>query len=99
MNKLLLIVLILATSVVVTTAQTTAFVGVNVIPMDRERLLANQTVIVRKGVIAEIGDARKSKGSERRGSRRRKGPVSNSGSGRYAHAPAFGRRRVSRFDR
>jgi len=42
-------------------AQTTAFVGVNVIPMDRERVLANQTVIVRSGVIAEIGDAGKVK--------------------------------------
>jgi imidazolonepropionase-like amidohydrolase len=40
---------------------TTAFVGVNVIPMDRERLLQNQTVIVRGGVIAEIGDAKKVK--------------------------------------
>ena len=27
-------------------AQTTAFVGVNVIPMDRERVLTDQTVIV-----------------------------------------------------
>ncbi|HEX6187137.1 MAG TPA: amidohydrolase family protein [Pyrinomonadaceae bacterium] len=61
MNKLLLLVVILAASVVVTTAQTTAFVGVNVIPMDRERVLANQTVIVRKGVIAEIGDEKKVK--------------------------------------
>src|SRR5687767_468206 len=59
MKKLLFIVLTLAASVIVTTAQTTAFVGVNVIPMDRERVLANQTVIVRKGVIAEIGDAKK----------------------------------------
>ena len=42
-------------------AQTTAFVGVNVIPMDRERVLANQTVIVRDGVIAEIGDAKRVK--------------------------------------
>lgn len=42
-------------------AQTTAFVGVNVIPMGRERVLANQTVIVRNGVIAEIGDAKKVK--------------------------------------
>jgi imidazolonepropionase-like amidohydrolase len=40
---------------------TTAFVGVNVIPMDRERLLRNQTVIVRDGVIAEIGEAKKVK--------------------------------------
>ena len=42
-------------------AQTTAFVGVNVIPMDRERVLANQTVVVKNGVIAEIGDTSKVK--------------------------------------
>lgn len=42
-------------------AQTTAFVGVNVIPMDRERVLTNQTVLVRNGAIAEIGDAKKVK--------------------------------------
>ena len=40
-------------------SQTTAFVGVNVIPMDRERVLQNQTVLVKIGVIAEIGDASK----------------------------------------
>jgi imidazolonepropionase-like amidohydrolase len=36
-------------------AQTVAFVGVNVIPMDKERVLENQTVLVRDGIIAEIG--------------------------------------------
>ena len=41
--------------------QTVAFVGVNVVPMDRERLLANQTVVVRGGVITDIGDAKKVK--------------------------------------
>ena len=35
----------------------TAFVGVNVIPMDSERILEAQTVIVRRGVISEIGPA------------------------------------------
>ncbi|HEY8559088.1 MAG TPA: amidohydrolase family protein [Pyrinomonadaceae bacterium] len=35
---------------------TVAFVGVSVIPMDRERVLKNQTVIVRGDRIAEIGD-------------------------------------------
>jgi imidazolonepropionase-like amidohydrolase len=40
-------------------AQVTAFVNVNVIPLDRERVLTNQTVIVRDGRIAEIGDAAK----------------------------------------
>ena len=37
--------------------QVVAFINVNVIPMDRERVLKNQTVIVRNGRIAEIGDA------------------------------------------
>lgn len=41
--------------------QTTAFIGVNVIPMDRERVLAGQTVIVRDGKIAWIGPAAKAK--------------------------------------
>lgn len=40
-------------------ANTTVFVGVNVVPMDRERVLTDQTVVVRDGVIVEIGDARK----------------------------------------
>ena len=34
-----------------------AFVGVNVIPMDEERVLEDQTVIVRDGRIAEMGPA------------------------------------------
>ena len=37
------------------TAQTIAFTNVNVIPMDRERVLQNQTVLIKNGVIAEIG--------------------------------------------
>lgn len=41
--------------------QTTAFIAVNVIPMDRERVLTNQTVIVRDGTITAIGDATKVK--------------------------------------
>ena len=41
--------------------QSVAFVGVNVIPMDRERVLTNQTVVIRNGIIAEIGDAKKVK--------------------------------------
>lgn len=49
----------LSVSAVGQTAATVAFVGVNVIPMDRERVLLNQTVIVRNGVIAEIGDAKR----------------------------------------
>lgn len=37
----------------------TVFQHVNVIPMDRERVLKNQTVVVRDGLIAEVGDARR----------------------------------------
>ncbi|HSK71340.1 MAG TPA: amidohydrolase family protein [Pyrinomonadaceae bacterium] len=37
--------------------ETIAFVGVNVIPMDKERVLKNQTVLIRAGRIAEIGGA------------------------------------------
>jgi imidazolonepropionase-like amidohydrolase len=38
-------------------AQDLAFVGVNVVPMDRNGILANQTVIVRDGRIAAVGPA------------------------------------------
>lgn len=61
MKKPLKIVFLVAIFAAAAFAQTTAFVGVNVVPMDRERILANQTVIVRNGVIAEIGDAKKVK--------------------------------------
>lgn len=42
-------------------SQVVAFVNVNVLPMDRERVLKNQTVIVRDGRIAELGAASKIK--------------------------------------
>lgn len=38
-----------------------AFVNVSVIPMDRERVLTGQTVVVRDGRIADLGDASKIK--------------------------------------
>lgn len=41
--------------------KTIAFVGVNVIPMDRERVIKDQTVLVRDGRISEIGDTAKIK--------------------------------------
>ena len=41
--------------------ETIAFIGVSVIPMDRERVLKNQTVLIRAGRIAEIGDESKIK--------------------------------------
>lgn len=40
---------------------TFAFVGVSVVPMDRERVIENQTVIVRDGRIVEVGPAGKTK--------------------------------------
>jgi cytosine/adenosine deaminase-related metal-dependent hydrolase len=40
-------------------SKTVAFLNVNVIPMDRERVLSDQTVVVRNGLIAEVGDARR----------------------------------------
>ena len=41
--------------------QAIVFTNVNVVPFDRERILAGQTVIVRDGRIAEIGPAEKTK--------------------------------------
>ena len=38
-------------------ARVTAFIGVTVIPMDRERVAPNQTVVVRDGRIASVGPA------------------------------------------
>jgi imidazolonepropionase-like amidohydrolase len=37
--------------------QTVAFVNVNVIPMDEERVIAGQTVLVKDGLIAAVGSA------------------------------------------
>jgi len=65
MKNAVLLLLFLATSVVGQTSNNSpqsnvvAFVNVNVIPMDREGVLPRQTVVVRNGVIAEIGDARR----------------------------------------
>jgi imidazolonepropionase-like amidohydrolase len=42
-------------------AEAVAFINVNVVPMDRERVIENQTVIVREGRISEIGPAAKVK--------------------------------------
>ena len=61
MKRIFILASLLLVFVSALQAQTTAFVGVNVIPMDRERVITNQTVIIRNGLIAEIGDARKVK--------------------------------------
>jgi hypothetical protein len=34
---------------------TVAFIGVHVVPMDEERVLPDQTVVIRDGIIAAIG--------------------------------------------
>ncbi len=65
MKRTVLLILLLASSIAGQSSNKSpqpgvvAFVNVNVIPMDRERLLARQTVIVRDGVIAKIGDAKR----------------------------------------
>lgn len=61
MKILSTIVTIILFGSTVVLAQTAAFVGVNIIPMDRERVLANQTVVVKNGSITEVGDAGKVK--------------------------------------
>ena len=67
---LLLILLVVASALAwrKTPGLMVAFVNVNVIPMDRERVLTNQTVMVYNGLITEIGDAKRvkiPKGAER----------------------------------
>ncbi len=42
-------------------AQMVAFENVNVIPMDRERVLERQTVVVRNGLIVQVGPAARTK--------------------------------------
>jgi imidazolonepropionase-like amidohydrolase len=60
MNKTILTLLLLLFAIPAR-AQTVAFVDVNVVPMDRERVLSHQTVIVRNGLISEIGDTKRVK--------------------------------------
>ncbi len=65
-NAILLFVILSLAATTATRAnasesETVAFVNVNVIPMDKERVLPHQTVIVRNGTIAEIGDAKRIK--------------------------------------
>ena len=64
---LLLFILLLTTSIAAQPSgearqpKIVAFVNVNVIPMDRERVLRNQTVVVSDGTIINIGDAKRLK--------------------------------------
>lgn len=61
MKKKICVFLVLVFWTIPAAAQTVAFVGVNVIPMDRERVLLDQTLVVKDGVITQIGDAKKVK--------------------------------------
>ena len=55
MKKLLLILILSLFGTLTGVAQTVVFTNVNVIPMDKEQVLKNQTVLVKDGIIAEIG--------------------------------------------
>lgn len=52
---LLILCILFGQSIAQTKSSSVAFVGVNVIPMDKEQILLNQTVIIRDGIIVEIG--------------------------------------------
>ena len=58
MKRLFAATLFVFTTAVAASAQTTAFIGVNVVPMDRERVLSDQTVIVTNGAITAIGNTK-----------------------------------------
>lgn len=55
MKNLLFAFILILSGFIAAQAQTVAFTNVNVIPMDKERVLENQTVLVRDGFIVEIG--------------------------------------------
>lgn len=55
MKNILLVFITILFGFITISAQTIAFTNVSVIPMDKERVLKNQTVLVKDGIIAEIG--------------------------------------------
>ncbi|MBX7173354.1 MAG: amidohydrolase family protein [Pyrinomonadaceae bacterium] len=55
MNRLFSIFIFAVVITLNISAQTVAFKNVNVIPLDKEQVLSNQTVLVRDGIIVEIG--------------------------------------------
>ncbi len=61
MKQILVLLFVLSVFTPARAQTPTAFVDVNVIPMDKERVLQHQTVIVRNGVITEIGDVKRIK--------------------------------------
>ena len=61
MTRILILLLLLCAPVLSQASPVVAFVDVNVIPMDKERVVPHQTVIVRNGTIAQIGDSKRIK--------------------------------------
>ena len=59
------VALMLFVSLEPSSAQDLAFIGVNVVPMDREGLLNNQTVVIRDGRISAVGPAGNTKVPEK----------------------------------
>jgi len=55
MKRIISLIFFTLVAALFTSAQTVAFVNVNVVPMDTERVLTGQTVIVKNGVIEAIG--------------------------------------------
>jgi imidazolonepropionase-like amidohydrolase len=55
MRRRILLLITLVALAVAASGETVAIVGVNIVPMDTERVLLGQTVIVRDGVIESIG--------------------------------------------
>ncbi|HRH45192.1 MAG TPA: amidohydrolase family protein [Pyrinomonadaceae bacterium] len=55
MNKLFSIFIFVVVITLNISAQNIAFKNVNVIPMDKEQVLPNQTVLIKDGIISEIG--------------------------------------------
>lgn len=55
MKNILFVLILILFSFTAIRTQTVAFTNVNVIPMDKERVLQNQTVLVRDGIIIEVG--------------------------------------------
>ncbi|MEN3326923.1 MAG: hypothetical protein V7638_1730 [Acidobacteriota bacterium] len=89
MNKVFFALIVFAALATPLSAQTVAFTNVSVIPMDRERVLANQTVVIKNGLIAEDRRREESEAAEGCGACRRHGKVFSSRSRRHAHTPAL----------
>lgn len=55
MKNIIVVFIAILSGFIPISAQTVAFKNVRVIPMDKERVLENQTVLIKNGIIAQIG--------------------------------------------